>query len=812
MSDNIERNDIDNIEYSQMPMMAMRGIVVFPYMITHFDVGREKSVKALEAAMASDQTIFLVAQKDVEIDLPVEEDLYKVGTIAKIKQVVKLPGDSVRILVEGICRAKIVNLVSGEPYFIASVEEIKDEIEDQIISDALLRQLRATFEQYFSFNNKINSESMMSIMAIDDISKITDVITSNISLRYTDKQIILETSGVFDRVTRLIAILKNEIEIIRLEQNISEKVKSQIDKNQREYYLREQLKVISDELGDKEGINGEIAEYNKKIEKAQLTGDIKEKLTKELQRLLKQPLGSPDAAVIRNYLDSVLEMPWNISTKERFDIKKAERILNEEHYGLDKVKERVLEYLSVRKLAKNVPSPILCFVGPPGVGKTSIAKSIAEALNRKYVRISLGGVRDESDIRGHRKTYIGSMPGRIMNAMKLAKSSNPLMLLDEIDKMGNDFRGDPSAAMLEVLDAEQNFAFRDHYLEVPFDLSNVLFITTANTLDTIPTALLDRMEVINIGGYTTEEKLNIAKKHIVPKQMKQHGLKASQILIEDDAIVDIIEYYTREAGVRNMERTIAEVCRKCAKTIVSSKQKSIIVTCENLNKYLGKKKFLYDKIEKDDEIGVVRGLAWTSVGGDTLNVEVNTMPGNGKIELTGQLGDVMKESARTALSYVRSRANMLGIEPSFYQCVDLHIHVPEGAVPKDGPSAGITIACAIISALSGRSVYSNVAMTGEITLRGRVLPIGGLKEKALAAYRAGVKTVIIPDENSRDLDEISDTIKNEINFVPVKNIDEVLELALSKNKKRGFKLDMAPIGPIIQAQPQLSNEIGSIKQ
>ena len=812
MSDNIERNDIDNIEYSQMPMMAMRGIVVFPYMITHFDVGREKSVKALEAAMASDQTIFLVAQKDVEIDLPVEEDLYKVGTIAKIKQVVKLPGDSVRILVEGICRAKIVNLVSGEPYFIASVEEIKDEIEDQIISDALLRQLRATFEQYFSFNNKINSESMMSIMAIDDISKITDVITSNISLRYTDKQIILETSGVFDRVTRLIAILKNEIEIIRLEQNISEKVKSQIDKNQREYYLREQLKVISDELGDKEGINGEIAEYNKKIEKAQLTGDIKEKLTKELQRLLKQPLGSPDAAVIRNYLDSVLEMPWNISTKERFDIKKAERILNEEHYGLDKVKERVLEYLSVRKLAKNIPSPILCFVGPPGVGKTSIAKSIAEALNRKYVRISLGGVRDESDIRGHRKTYIGSMPGRIMNAMKLAKSSNPLMLLDEIDKMGNDFRGDPSAAMLEVLDAEQNFAFRDHYLEVPFDLSKVLFITTANTLDTIPTALLDRMEVINIGGYTTEEKLNIAKKHIVPKQLKKHGLKVSQLLVEDDAIVDIIEYYTREAGVRNMERTIAEVCRKCAKTIVSSKQKSIIVTCENLNKYLGKKKFLYDKIEKDDEIGVVRGLAWTSVGGDTLNVEVNTMPGNGKIELTGQLGDVMKESARTALSYVRSRANMLGIEPSFYQCVDLHIHVPEGAVPKDGPSAGITIACAIISALSGRSVYSNVAMTGEITLRGRVLPIGGLKEKALAAYRAGVKTVIIPDENSRDLDEISDTIKNEINFVPVKNIDEVLELALSKNKKRGFKLDMAPIGPIIQAQPQLSNEIGSIKQ
>ncbi|MBE7027285.1 MAG: endopeptidase La [Ruminococcaceae bacterium] len=798
------------MEYNQLPTMAMRGIVVFPYMITHFDVGREKSVKALEAAMANDQTIFLVAQKDVEIDFPVEEDLYKVGTIAKIKQVVKLPGDSVRILVEGICRARIDTVVSEEPYFISCIEEIKDEIEDQIIADALLRQLRATFEQYFSFNNKINSESMMSIMAIDDISKITDVITSNISLRYTDKQIILETDGVFDRVTRLIAILKNEIEIIRLEQNISEKVKSQIDKNQREYYLREQLKVISDELGDKEGINGEIAEYNKKIEKAQLTGDIKEKLTKELQRLLKQPSGSPDAAVIRNYLDSVLEMPWNVSTKERFDIKKAERILNEEHYGLDKVKERVLEYLSVRKLAKNVPSPILCFVGPPGVGKTSIAKSIAEALNRNYVRISLGGVRDESDIRGHRKTYIGSMPGRIMNAMKLAKSNNPLMLLDEIDKMGNDFRGDPSAAMLEVLDAEQNFAFRDHYLEVPFDLSKVMFVTTANTLDTIPSALLDRMEVIEIGGYTTEEKLNIAKKHIIPKQMKKHGLKASQLLIEDDAIIDIIEYYTREAGVRNMERTIAKICRKSAKVIVSSKQKSIIITVDNLEKYLGKKKFLYDKVEKENEIGIVRGLAWTSVGGDTLSIEVNTMPGTGKIELTGQLGDIMKESARTALSYVRSRANLLGIEPAFYQCIDLHIHVPEGAVPKDGPSAGITMACAIVSALSGRSALSDVAMTGEITLRGRVLPIGGLKEKALAAYRAGVKKVIIPEENRRDLDEISDTIKNAINFIAVKNIDEVLEIALSKNKKRGFKLDMATVGHMMQAQ--ISSEISSIKQ
>ena len=803
----------DNIEnINQMPMMAMRGIVVFPYMITHFDVGREKSVKALEAAMASDQTIFLVAQKDIDIDLPVAEDLYEVGTIAKIKQVVKLPGDSVRILVEGVCRAKIESVTSQEPYFICDVAKINEEAEDEIVSNALLRQLRDVFEQYFSFNNKINSESMMSIIAIDDISKLVDVIVSNINLKYTDKQIILETSKIFDRVTRLIAILKNEIEIIRLEQNISEKVKTQIDKSQREYYLREQLKVISDELGDKEGINEEIKEYNKKIEELELTGAVKEKISKEVSRLLKLPSGSPDGAVARNYLDLVLELPWNISTKERIDIIKAEKILNADHYGLEKVKKRVLEYLAVRKLAKNAPSPILCFIGPPGVGKTSIAKSIAESLNRNYVRISLGGVRDEADIRGHRKTYIGSMPGRIMNAIKLAKSNNPLMLLDEIDKMGNDFRGDPSAAMLEVLDAEQNFAFRDHYLEVPFDLSKVMFVTTANTLDTIPSALLDRMEVINISGYTTEEKLNIAKKYIIPKQMKSHGLKKSQLSFNDDAIVDIIEYYTREAGVRNMEREIANLCRKAAKTLVSSKTLNVDITKDSLEEYLGKKKFLFDKVEKDDEIGVVRGLAWTSVGGDTLSVEVNTMPGTGKIELTGSLGDVMKESAKAAITYVRSKADALGIDPLFYQGVDIHIHVPEGAVPKDGPSAGITIACAVVSALSGRKAFSNVAMTGEITLRGRVLPIGGLKEKSLAAYRAGVKVVIIPDENRRDLDEISDTVKNAIDFVPVKSMDEVLAIALSKNKKYGFKLEMAPKQLVIGNNVKTDNNIETIRQ
>ena len=769
----------------QLPMMAMRGIVIFPYMITHFDVGRPKSIKALEAAMAGDQTIFLVAQRDIEVDEPTIDDVYTVGTIAKIKQVIKLPGDSVRILVEGVCRARLTEIISDNPFFVCYADEISDAMhEDKIVEDALLRQLRETFEQYFSYNNKINSESMMSIMAIDDVAKITDVIVSNINLKYTDKQVILESEGIFDRVTKLIAILKNEIEVIRLEQSISDKVKSQIDQNQREYYLREQLKVITDELGDKDGVSAEVAEYKKKIKEAKLNKEIEEKLIKETDRLVKLSSGSPDGAVIRNYLDMVLELPWNTSTKERFDLRKAERILNEQHYGLEKVKERVLEFLAVRKLAKNITSPILCFVGPPGVGKTSIAKSIAEAVGRNYVRISLGGVRDEADIRGHRKTYIGAMPGRIMNAMKLAKSKNPLMLLDEIDKMGIDFRGDPAAAMLEVLDAEQNVAFRDHYIEVPFDLSHVMFVTTANTLDTIPVALLDRMEVIQISGYTSEEKLHIAKNHLVPKQMKRHGLKPSQLLIEDDTIIEIIEHYTREAGVRNLERELAGVCRKAAKALVADKKRSIIVTPATLENYLGKQKYHFDKVDKEDEIGVVRGLAWTSVGGDTLSVEVNIMPGTGRIELTGQLGDVMKESARTAISYIRSKADTLGIEPEFYKKTDIHIHVPEGAVPKDGPSAGITMACAVVSALSGRSARADVAMTGEITLRGSVLPIGGLKEKLLAAKTIGIKKVLIPEMNRRDLNDISAEITDGLDITCVKTMEQVLSLALAKGEKK----------------------------
>lgn len=799
-------NGFENI--IQLPTMAMRGVVVFPNMTTSFDVGRPKSIKALEVAMENEQNIFLVTQRDVTIDEPTACDLYEIGTIAEIKQIVKLPNNSLRVLIKGVCRARLLKTVSEALYFVGETEKIYENGELSSENEALLRQLSEVFREYFSLNSKLSPDAMMEIETKVNAAEKADAIASGIILDYTYKQQILDAVDAFERVTRLIPILKKEIEIIRLERSISEQVQFNIDKHQREYYLREQLKVISDELGDKEGINAEIAEYQKKLDSLKLSEEITEKLSREIQRMAHFSSNSQDGALLKNYLDTVLELPWNTSTKERFDINKAEVVLNAEHYGLEKVKERILEYLSVRKLAKKMPSPILCLVGPPGVGKTSIVKSIAKSVNRNYVRISLGGVRDEADIRGHRKTYIGAMPGRIINALKQAKSNNPVLLFDEIDKMGNDFRGDPSSAMLEVLDAEQNFAFRDHYIEVPFDLSKAMFITTANTLDTIPPALRDRMEIIKISGYTSEEKLEIAKRHLVPKQLKNHGLNDSNTVIDEGGISAVIEYYTREAGVRSLERELARICRKAAKLIVEDKSKKILVTASNIEEYLGKKKFMFDTVDGEDEIGIVRGLAWTSVGGDTLSVEVNTMPGTGKLELTGQLGDVMKESARTAISYVRSRAKELEIDSNFYRTLDVHIHVPEGAVPKDGPSAGITMATALISALTGRQVYSSVAMTGEITLRGKVLPIGGLKEKSLAAYRAGVKTVIIPYENKRDLDEISDTMKEAIKFVAVKTMDEVLDIALSKAKKPGFSLNMAKE---ILTMPQ-SADISQIKQ
>ncbi len=768
-----------------LPLLALRGILVFPYMVINFDVGREKSVRALEAAMAADQTIFLVSQRDISIEEPKADDLFSVGVIAKVKQVMKLPGGVVRVLIEGIGRARILSVEDGGTYSIAQVEQMEDEAGgDEAKNAAYLRKLRFAFEDYFSANPKLNAEKFLSIISIKEAGQFADAVAANIELDLDIKQGILECFNVYDRIERLIQSINSEIEIINIEKELSEKVKESIDRNQKEYYLREQMKAIEDELGDKDGLGAEVAEYRQKIEALRMDKESKQKVLKEVDRLAKMQSSSAESSVIRNYLDAVIELPWNKKTKERFDIKKAEDILNEDHYGLEKVKGRVLEYLAVRKFTKGVHGPILCLVGPPGVGKTSIAKSIARSLGRKYVRISLGGIHDEADIRGHRKTYIGSMPGRIMAAMGQAESKNPLMLLDEIDKMGADYKGDPSAALLEVLDGEQNFAFRDHYLEVPFDLSDVLFITTANTLDTVPRPLLDRMEVIEISSYTAEEKLHIATRYLLPKQLAKNGLAEKKVEVDTQALRDIIEYYTREAGVRGLEREIGNLCRKIAKTMLYEKKRSVTVTSKTLAKYIGKRKYHFEPANDTDEVGVARGLAWTQVGGDTLSIEVNVMPGTGKVLLTGKLGDVMKESAEAAISYIRSKSSALSIEGDFYKTKDIHIHVPEGAVPKDGPSAGITMATALVSALSGNPVKKDVAMTGEITLRGRVLPIGGLKEKSLAAYRAGIHTVIIPFENKPDLDELPESIHGQMRFVPVRDMEEVLKTALVTKKKR----------------------------
>lgn len=769
-----------------VPLIALRGMVVFPHMIINFDVGREKSVKALETAMVEEQLVFLTAQYDSTLDEPTADDVYSTGTIAKVKQIMKMPGKVVRVLIEGVKRGRIKEITSSEPFFRASVEVLEDEKITQATENrAFVRQLQSAFEQYFSYDTKMNSESFTSIISIKNAGEFADIITANIDFDYPVKQEILELCSIKERIEHLIACLKNEIEVMKLEKQIGEKVRAKLDKNQREYYLREQAKIIADELGESEGLLAEVQAYREKLDKIKAPKQTKAKIEKEIDRLSKMQSSSAESSVIRSYLDYIFELPWNSKTKEKFDIQAAEDVLNAEHYGLDKVKERVLEYLAVRKFTKSSGGPILCFVGPPGVGKTSVAKSIASALGRKYVRISLGGIHDEADIRGHRKTYIGAMPGRIMTAVKQAGSKNPLVLLDEIDKMGADYKGDPAAALLEVLDAEQNSAFRDHYLEVDFDLSDVLFITTANTLDTVARPLLDRMEVIEISGYTGDEKFNIAVKYLIPKQLKKCGLSDMKITIEDDAVRDIINYYTRESGVRNLEREIGNLSRKIAKKLLYEKKRSVTVTRKNLADYLGKKRYRFDMMNEQDEIGVVRGLAWTQVGGDTLSIEVNVMDGTGKIELTGKLGDVMKESAKAAIGYIRSRAAELGIDGNFYKDKDIHIHVPEGAVPKDGPSAGITMATALVSALSARAVRKDIAMTGEITLRGRVLPIGGLKEKSLAAYRAGIRTIIIPEDNKRDIDDIPETIRNEIKFVTAENMDKVLKTALVK--KNGKK-------------------------
>ena len=765
-----------------LPLLPLRGLTVFPYMILTFDVGRDKSIKALDEAMINNQMIFLTAQKDAKNDAPEEDDIYRVGTISRVKQLLKLPGNTIRVLVEGISRAEVKNFVQTEPFFIAEVIEKKPLVakNTDIENEALKRKILGIFDEYARLNGKISPDSVSALSGIEDISQLADIVASNLQLRVEQKQDILGEFHPARRTEKLLALLMKEIEILEVEKNISVRVRKQIDKMQREYYLREQIKAIQNELGEKDGISGEVDEYRKKLEAADFPEEVEKKVVKELDRLLKMQSGSAEGSVIRTYLDWIFDLPWNTKTDEIIDLMKAESILEEDHYGLEKVKERIIEYLAVLKLTKNLKGPILCLVGPPGVGKTSIAKSIARALNREYVRMSLGGVRDEAEIRGHRRTYVGAMPGRIINALKQAGSNNPLILLDEIDKMSSDFRGDPASAMLEVLDAEQNFSFRDHYMELPFDLSDVLFLTTANNLDTVPRPLLDRMEVISISGYTVEEKVQIAQKYLLGKQMKAHGLLKKNLRVGEDAVRSIINHYTREAGVRNLEREIAKVCRKAARILISGGKKSLTVSASNIEKFLGTKRFRYDMANEKDEVGLATGLAWTPVGGDTLVIEVTLMVGSGKLELTGQLGDVMKESAKAAVSFIRSRTEQLNIDKNFHSKLDIHIHVPEGAIPKDGPSAGITLATAMISALTGQAVKKNVAMTGEITLRGRVLPIGGLKEKVLAAHRAGIDTIIVPIENKKDIDEIPENVRSQIKFVFAADMDTVVKTALAE--------------------------------
>lgn len=770
----------------QLPLLPLRGLTVFPFMTLYFDVGRDKSIKALEEAMINDQLIFLVAQKDASADSPGADDIYSIGTVSKVKQLLKLQGDTIRVLVEGINRAEIKKIVQDDPFFIAEVVETRVEEEDFVENEveALKRRLVSAFEDYVKLSGKVSPDTALSVVEISNISQVSDIIANNIPLKVEQKQAILSEFHPLRRVEKLLEILYQETEILEIEKDINSKVRKQIDKLQKEYYLREQMKAIQTELGDREGIAGEVEEYKDKLKSAGLPEEVEKKVHKELDRLLKMPQGSAEGGVIRTYLDWIFDLPWSKSTQEHIDLKSAEEILEKDHYGLTKVKERIIEYLAVQKLKNSLKGPILCLVGPPGVGKTSIAKSIAKALNRNYVRISLGGVKDESEIRGHRRTYVGSMPGRIISALKQAGSNNPLILLDEIDKMSNDFRGDPASAMLEVLDSEQNFAFRDHYMELPFNLSNALFLTTANTLDTIPRPLLDRMEIINLSSYTEEDKANIAMKYLLPKQIKLHGLTTKNIRLDEGTVRDIINYYTREAGVRNLEREIGSVCRKVAKVIVSESKKSVTVNRNNLEKFLGVKRFRFDYAGEKDEIGIATGLAWTPVGGDTLSIEVNLMQGNGKLELTGHLGDVMKESAKAAMSFIRSRCTELKIDEKFHEKNDIHIHVPEGAIPKDGPSAGITLATAMVSALSGLPVNRKVAMTGEITLRGRVLPIGGLKEKVLAAHRAGIETIILPVDNEKDIEEIPQNVRQSLNFICASEMDTVLENALVHKKEQ----------------------------
>ena len=779
-----------------MPMIAMRGLVMFPKVVMHFDVSRDRSETALKAALSDDRLIFLTAQKDEMVEEPGVRDMYQVGVVAEIHQILKTPDNITRVLVEGIYRAKLVKLHQGEPYYVADVKQMSNCIvskEDEVEYEAVMRSIKGVFEQYCRNMPKMPKEFVNSVLNEKDPMKLFELIAFNISLSVEDKQALLEENYLIARLGMLVAMLSREAEVLDIERHIQEKVNEQMNNAQKEYYLREQMKIISSMLGEDENYQDEIEEYADKIQELDFAPEIEEKLMREVDRLTKMSASSQEAFVVRNYLDTVLELPWRTSTKDKIDVKKARALLDKEHYGLEKVKDRIIENIAVRALQPELKGQILCLVGPPGIGKTSIGKSIAKALGRKYARVSLGGIRDESDIRGHRKTYVGAMPGRIINAIKTSGSNNPLILLDEIDKMANDMRGDPSSAMLEVLDSEQNSTFRDHFIEVPFDLSNVLFVTTANTTQTIDGPLLDRMEVIELTSYTREEKFHIAKEHLVPKQLKANGLRSSMLKIADSAIYMIIDSYTREAGVRTLERFIASLCRKVAKEIVSDEVKKVSITAKNLEKYLGAKKYLDDDLAKKDEVGIVNGLAWTSVGGVIMPLEVSVFDGKGTVETTGSLGDVMKESAKIAVSYVRSVADKYGISKDFYKEKDIHIHAPEGATPKDGPSAGVTMTTALVSALSGMAVRHDIAMTGEITLHGKVLPIGGLREKTMAAYKAGMKTVIIPKANRSDLEEVDNAVKENVNFIFAENLEQVLETALVKNNTPAPKSKMIPI-------------------
>jgi len=771
------------IKNRKIPLLPLRGIMVFPYMIIHLDVGREKSIAALEEAMVQDRMIMLSAQKDAGIDNPTKDEIFEIGTVAEVKQLLKLPGGTIRVLVEGLNRAKIKSYMEHSTYYEVEIDIFEDTQEESLEVEALMRAVVNQFEQWVKLSKKIPPETLVSVVVIEEAGRLCDLIASHLSLKIEDKQALLDSIGIKERLEKVCEIISREMEILEIERKISGRVRKQMEKTQKEYYLREQLKAIQKELGDKDDKTSEIEEYKKRLEEGNYPESVKEKIEKEIGRLEKMSSMSAETGVIRTYIDWILSLPWDKLTEDRLDIGIAEEILNTDHYGLEKVKERILEYLSIRKLADHMKGPILCLVGPPGVGKTSLARSIARAMERKFVRVSLGGVRDEAEIRGHRRTYVGALPGRIIQGMKTAGSKNPIFLLDEIDKMNADFKGDPSAALLEVLDPEQNNTFSDHYLELPYDLSKVLWIVTANGMHNIPRPLRDRMEIINIPGYTEEEKVQIAKRYLIEKQLKEHGLTEKQLTLSDHTVQKLIADYTREAGVRSLERTIATVCRKVARQIVQNNKKAVKVTVQNLHTFLGAAKFSHRKAEENHQVGVSTGLAWTEVGGDVLPTEVTVLKGKGKLILTGQLGEVMRESAQAGLSYIRSRAEELHIPADFYEEQDIHIHLPEGAIPKDGPSAGITMATAVVSALTGKKVRSDVAMTGEITLRGRVLPIGGLKEKVLAAHRMGIKTIILPKENKRDMDEIPNNVKRNLEFVLVEHMDEVLKCALVKENE-----------------------------